>query len=46
MVNVVFQVVGESFPNDAEGPAMVVALEVLDVLQHEGVGPVVVNQFS
>ncbi len=46
VVNMVFQVVGEGVPDDAEGAALVVALEVFDVFQHEGVGPVVVNQFG
>jgi hypothetical protein len=46
VVNVVFQVVGERFPDDAEGAALVVALKVFDVFQHEGLGPVVVNEFG
>jgi hypothetical protein len=33
VVNVVLQVVGEGFPDDADGAALVVALEVFDVFQ-------------
>jgi hypothetical protein len=36
VVNEVFQVVGEGLPDDAEGAARVVVLEVFDVFQHEG----------
>jgi hypothetical protein len=46
VVDVVFQVFGQRLVNDAEGAALVVAREVLDVLQHEDVRPVVVNQFG
>jgi hypothetical protein len=45
VMDVVFQVFGQRLVNDAEGPALVVPHEVLDILQHKGVGPVVVNQF-
>ena len=46
VVDVVFQVFGQRLVNDAERLTFVVPDEVLDVLQHKGVGPVVVNQFG
>lgn len=46
MIDGVFEVVGERVPDDAEGVALVVAFQVLHVLQHEGVGPVEVDQLG
>lgn len=45
LANIIFQVLRKSFPNDAEGLALVMANEVLDVFQYEGLWTMTVNQF-